>query len=392
MILPTLPSRRRLLRGGAVLAVLAVAWVLRERAVQLLPPDYDEDDYLRAGQQYAVGLQAHDPGVLVRENYRPEHPQLMKLLYGAALTPLPPVAEIPDRPTTAEPDKGLPPVHLRAARQVSAVAGTLAVGLAACLSLVGGVLLALHTFTIKYSAQVQLEAVPLLASALCVVAYDRSRVAATARWSGWLLLSGAALGLTAASKYPFAIVGLVVLVHWAGARWLARGAPSPGRAWPLLLGWGGLAVAIFLLVNPWLWPDPLGRLGSSFAYHFGYAHSPAVQKAAMPPWQPVAWLVRSAAGWHKGVFLPGADGVDLAFTLLAFAGLPRLGRERPLYLLWIGLALAFLFVWPTKWPQYVLLVVFPWSLAAAAGLREVLAWAGAGVRRLREAPVAPGGT
>ena len=32
-------------------------------AVNQLPIDFDEDDYRRAGQQYATGLQAGDPGV-----------------------------------------------------------------------------------------------------------------------------------------------------------------------------------------------------------------------------------------------------------------------------------------------------------------------------------------
>ena len=47
---------RTWLRLAAILAVTLIALWLRLRAVNLLPIDYDEDDYLRAGQQMAGAL------------------------------------------------------------------------------------------------------------------------------------------------------------------------------------------------------------------------------------------------------------------------------------------------------------------------------------------------
>src|SRR3954470_8112453 len=69
------PSRlRRLAPLGLAVGVGAVALAARLLAVDRLPVDFDEDDYLRAGQQYAIGLQAGDPLVLLRDNYRSEPP------------------------------------------------------------------------------------------------------------------------------------------------------------------------------------------------------------------------------------------------------------------------------------------------------------------------------
>ena len=74
------PDLRRLARLAAAVAVLLLALGTRMLAVGELNPDFDEDDYLRAGQLYATGLQAGDPGVFLRENYRPEHPPLSKIV------------------------------------------------------------------------------------------------------------------------------------------------------------------------------------------------------------------------------------------------------------------------------------------------------------------------
>ena len=102
------PVARALVAVLGVAAVGAIALSLRLLAVNLLPIDFDEDDYLRAGQLYATGLQSGDPGVFLRENYRTEHPPLSKIVTGLALAPLPSAAVVPDEPTTAPPAAELP--------------------------------------------------------------------------------------------------------------------------------------------------------------------------------------------------------------------------------------------------------------------------------------------
>ena len=173
--------------GALTVGILALG--LRLLAVNVLPIDYDEDDYLRAGQVYATGLQAGDPGVLLRESYRSEHPQLSTIVTGLALWPLPAAEEIPDRPTTAPPASDLPEPHLTVARTVQAVVGAATAIALGLLSPVGGLWLAVHTWSIKYTSQVMLESVPALFALVAVLAWvAATRVpAGSRRRRAWII-------------------------------------------------------------------------------------------------------------------------------------------------------------------------------------------------------------
>lgn len=360
----------------AILLVVSLALALRLRAAVglwvggdastreelRLPIDYDEDDYLRAAQQQGEAMAAGEWEELTGLNYRPEHPPLAKLLYGAVLAFLPAAEEIPDRPTSASPADSLPQPHLDAARIAAAVLGTLEVALLALLSPLAGLFLGIHTFTIKYTSQVMLEALPALTSLAAVLCYGRSK----GKWNGWLALSAVALGLTAASKYVYVVAGVAILGHWlwdsyprenrAGRRrWVRWLAP--------VLGWGALSLAVFFLSDPYLWPDPLGRLRESLFYHAGYTQSEEVQRIQFPFWQPLTTLFQSVP-WHPGVFVVS---LDLLIAVFALLGLGRLRRKQPLLLTWLAMGLGFLFLWPTKWPQYVLILTAPLSVAAGEG-------------------------
>lgn len=368
------PNPVGLARGLAVIAVVLIALSVRLQAVDRLPIDFDEDDYLRAGQIYANGLRDGDPGTLLRENYRPEHPPLTKLVTGLALLPLEPVPEIPDRPTTADPAESLPEPHLTVARIVQSIEGAVGVAALAIVSPLAGFYLAIHSWTIKYTSQVMLEALPAALSMIAVLAYIRSGRAAdrpqppagrSRRRLGWLGLSALAFGLACASKYPYGIVGLAILADWGWSTrpWATRTWATRAVEWirPMFL-WVLTAVVVFLLANPYLWPDPIGRLGSSLTYHLGYAGSDAVTQTGWPSWQALVWLSGSVPFHDPGTFVLSLDVVT---TALAVIGFRRLwGRQRVLAL-WFVLAGVFLLLWPTKWPQYLLLISAP--LAAAAG-------------------------
>ena len=380
-------------RIAAIIVVTSIALGLRLRAVDLLPIDYDEDDYLRAGQQYATAIRQGNWGALTELNYRPEHPPLAKLVYGLALSGLGQDDEIPDRPTTAGPASSLPQPHLQVARTTAAIAGALETFALAVVNPLAGLFLAIHTFTIKYTSQVMLEALPALTSTVAVLAYARS----DRRWNGWLALSAIALGLTASGKYIYLLISLVIVVHWL---WETRKKASPDvkasihRLWPML-AWGILAVGIFFATAPYLWPEPVDRLRESVFYHGEYTQSEAVQRAGLPTWQPLVWTFQSVP-WHPGVFVIALDGL---IALLAILGLKQLWQKNPLYVLWLAIALAFLFIWPTKWPQYILVLTVPLSLAAAEGFRAAI-WAptvrwfqrlrAGNLRRPRQAHARPG--
>jgi ABC-type sugar transport system permease subunit len=366
-----------------VLAIGVIALAVRLLAVNVLPVDFDEDDYLRAGQLYATGFQAGDPGVLLRENYRTEHPELAKIVTGLVITPLAPARAIADRPTTAPPATNLPAPLLAAARTAQAVFGAMAALLLAVVAPIGGLLLAVHTWSIKYTSQVMLEAVPAFFALVAVLAWSAStRPAMSARVRrGWIVAAAVAFGLACAGKYLYGVAGLAIVADWlwrsrperlrhlaSAARWL-RGP----------VGWIVLSFVVFLLADPYLWPDPVGRLWDSIAYHASYATSEAVQETGWPSWQPLVWLMGSVPFHDEGTFVLS---IDLPITVLALVGLRRLWERQRVFALWLGIAFVFLVAWPTKWPQYLLILSAPLSLSAGFGARMVLEPVGRWLRRV----------
>ena len=350
----------------AVLLVVALAWNMRSNAVDRLPVDYDEDDYLRAAQEYAAVIRSGDLAGLMDYNYRPEHPPLLKILYGWAIAGDPEAPLIPDRPTTASPDQTLPRPQLIHARTLGAVLGTLTVALVALLNPLAGFTLGIHTFTIKYVSQVMLESLPALTSLITALAYLKSKKSAYRQ--GWLTISAVFLGLTASTKYLYCVVGIAILIDWFID---ARRTNQLKSAFRLAFFWGMLAVVAFFVSNPYLWPDPLNRLRESVFYHAGYATGAAeVQNARSPFYQPLVWLSFSPYWWSdNGVFIFPFDPI---ITIFAAFGLTRLWKKERLYVLWIIAALAFLFIWPTKWPQYIVMFTVPLSLAGAEGFMALV--------------------
>ena len=378
-------NSRRLLRILTIIAVVSLALFLRLRAVELLPIDYDEDDYLRAAQQFATAIQAGDWSAFTQLNYRTEHPPLTKIINGLAIAPLPPAPEIPDLPTSAPPASSLPEPHKTVARLVEAIQGALQVLILAVVNPLAGLFLAINTWHIKYTSQIMLEALPSLTSLVAVAAYAKSN----GKWNRWLLLSSIALGLTAASKYSYCIVAIAILAHWLvslrapqGRSNLHTGTETPALAcgasvassrttllaMTTLVVWGLLAFAVFFAADPYLWPDPINRLRDSVFYHIGYAESQHVREAGYPMWQPLVWLAGSVP-WHPGVFLLS---VDVLVSLLALVGFDRLWRKQNVYALWLVIGLGFLLLWPTKWPQYILTLSVPVTLAAAEGFQSTV--------------------
>jgi len=349
----------------AVLVFVSLAGGLRWRAVQKLPIDFDEDNYLQAAQHMAVAMREGRWAKLSQIHHNTEHPQLSKLAYAAAIAPEEPAQRLLNAPVNGPRAKTLPEPHLKRARTLSAVIGTIEVLVLALMNPLAGFFLAIHTYTIKYTSQVMLEALPALTSALTIVAYEKHRTQQRGR--RWLWLSAMALGLTASCKYLYCLVGLVILIHWI---WTSR--QQTRLAWATTFGWmaawGGVSLLVFYATNPYLWPAPIERLTESVLFHRAFSQSGVVEQAGYPAWQPLVWLSKSVP-WHRRVFVLR---LDLGISLLALVGLWPLGRQRPLYVLWIVVGLCFLLVWPTKWPQYILTLSFPWCLAAAYGAQVLV--------------------
>ncbi len=337
-------SRRR--RWGLVVGVVLLAMLLRGWAALRLPTDYDEPTYLRAGFDYARAMQAADLDAVIDYAGNREHPALGKLLYGLVVLALGRQADWT--------------LALYVGRGLSAALGTLAVLALALLDPPAGGLLAVHTMAVKYTGQLYLEALPHLASLLAVLAFARVRAPRDRRF--WL--SALALGVAAAAKFSYLPVLLVLLYLAVGEKHLR---------WHDLLLYGLAAGAAFWLLNPMLWHDPFHRLADSLFFHLRYSQGSRVEMAGYPWYQPLYWISRSPPLlWHPDVFFYlGLDGV---IFWLALPGLYWEWRERRWVVVWIAVGLLFLLAWPTKWPQYTLILTPPLCLAASSALRHLYRW------------------
>ncbi len=360
--------RKKLAVFTSVLTVVAVAFGLRWIAMQRLPIDYDEDDYLRAAIHYANAIKAGDIEEIIHYDFNFEHPPLIKLFYGLAILPFPEATPLSQQTASAPIASSLPEPHFHIARLQAVLFGMLEVLVLALINPLAGLFLAIDTWQIKYTSQVMLEALPSFTSLLAVFCYIRSN----RKLSLWLLLSSVSLGATVAAKFPYGIVGIAILIDWL---WHVRDAKestlhdSNGRWLRWMLLWGVLSVLIFFAVNPRLWVDPAGRLFQAVQYHWNYAHSERIREVGYPPWKPLVWLFQSVP-WHPGIFLVMLDGW---ITILALFGFRRAFNKERVFSLWLGIALAFLLLWPTKWPQYILMLTGPLCYCAAEGF-HVLVW------------------
>lgn len=164
-------TMRTLLYIFSILLIVAVAFGSRTRAVSNLGIDYDEDDYLRAGQEYAHLIRTSNWSGFLEANYRPEHPPLAKIIIGISILSVPEAPLTPDAATSAGPNESLPRELVNSARTVNAILGVLTVTLVAVINPLAGLSLALHTFTIKYVSQIMLEAFPALTSLVVALSY-----------------------------------------------------------------------------------------------------------------------------------------------------------------------------------------------------------------------------
>jgi len=378
-----------LFRILAVIVVVAIAWSLRLRAADALTIDYDEDDYLRAGQQFAHLIRTQDWSGFMQTNYRPEHPQLAKIMFGLSILGLPEEPLIADVPITADPAKTLPTNLLKSARGMSVIWGTWTAALLALIDPLGGLILAVHTFTIKYTAEVMLDGFASLMSTATALSYYISKRRQGKSKNPLLILSAIFLGLSASSKFLHSAVGFAVLIDWFLT---ARQSNEIKKYFRDALLWGSLAIIIFFIFNPFYWPNPIERIQTTLEAVTATTTNPNVARANFPVWQQLRWLSTS-------VRLPGSDnafplrldGLILVFGILGIAALWRKDR---FIAIWLLAGLFLLLIWRTKWPQYVLVVTAPLSLAAAegikaAGMNIVDWWRGRHQRRAEAVKLSP---
>jgi hypothetical protein len=127
------------------------------------------------------------------------------------------------------------------------------------------------------------------------------------------------------------------------------------------------------MLDPVLWHSPLNRLIESVKFNINYSLGMHVAEVGYPFWQPLRWLMISlpqqpehplASFNNAGDYFILADSVVF---ILALLGLPTLFKKNKLMFIWLVVGLAFLFLWSTKWPQYILVVLPPLCISAAYG-------------------------
>lgn len=350
-----------------VILVIGVASLTRWKALTTLNIDYDEDDYMRAAQEFTAIYRSGDLKDILNTNYRPEHPPFAKMVLGLALLGDPAKDPVPDRPTSAQPNNYLPRNLLRSDRLMNAAFGVVTAGLLAIINPFAGFLLAIHSWTIKYVSQIMLEAIPAFTSLICIMAYARWRKKKSEKLNTWLIISAIFLGISVASKYLYAVVGVAILVDWIIE---TTGTGEWKRAIRNALIWGVIAVVIFFLFDPYLWPDPIGRLKESILFHTVYSQTAEeVKSANLPAWQQLIWLSGSPRVWQDNAFY---FSIDPIIALFAGLGYFQAWKKHRIYAVWLLVAIIFLLAWPTKWPQYLLTLSVPLCLCAAEGFNQVI--------------------
>jgi hypothetical protein len=151
--------------------------------------------------------------------------------------------------------------------------------------------------------------------------------------------------------------------------------PRRPLVWAALVA---VSMVAFVALDPYLWPDPIGRIRDSVGFHFAYGHSDHVKQAGLPWYFQVVWLYmgKPTISFHEA--LP-FEALSMLLLPLAAIGAPLAARRRPVWA-WIALVgCVFLLLWPVKWPQYLLVVIPPLCICAGHAPATVVAL----VRRLR---------
>ena len=357
----------------AVLLITVLAGALRIYAAKRLFGYGDEPTYMKVAVNYAGILRSGRYDLLASFDQNYEHPVLYKIIYGAALLTRPPINNFSSEQLYfSQPASTIDVAPwVMADRYVSVAFGTLAVMILAIINPLAGLFFAVDILSVNYTSVVYLEALPLLTSLLCAVAYLRwfdqvsKHPSASPRINGWLAVSAVFLGLTAASKYIYCVVGIVIVLHFLLA--LAQ-RQITWRSLFYLLGWAVLAAVIFFIFDPYLWPDPAARLSQSILFNINFSHSDLVVKHPYPFSQPIRWLWAFSSYFSFNPRLAFIFDVDALIFLLAALGLPRLFQHKRFFFYWLTVGLIFLLVWNTKWSQYALIVMVPFCVSAAEGL------------------------
>ncbi len=368
-------GNKKLSRGLIIFLVLIVSISVRIYAANTIQIDFDEPVYLNTALEYTKYIREGKLSWLAWNTKNFEHPSLYKIVYGVALLGQDPIDKLFEkdirRLAPIQESDGRP--WILVGRYLSVFFSSIAIFVLALINPLAGFFLAVDTLSIKYTSVVYLEALPLLSSliaALCYLKWIDGAAKAQKKYNNlWLFGSAAALGITAASKYVYCVVGLAILAHFL---WMLVQKKINTRNIYVMLLWGVTALIAFFMFNPYLWPHPVERLVQSLTFHMKYPSSNSVKSYHYPFWQPLIWFSAPFSTFFPATRAAFLLRIDLFITIFALIGLPRLYKKQIFYFLWLVIGLVVLLFWPTKWPQYTLIILVPYCLSASQGVVEVV--------------------
>lgn len=339
--LPKVPKWWR--REYTLILIVLMSALLHAWTVWQLPVDFDEPVYLSAGADYADLIRSGDLRGVVNYEENREHPALVKLLYST--------------PYLLFPDLEDPMIYLYLARVISAIFGVLAVWVLTEMNLWAGLFFALHSMTLKYTSQAYLEALPMFAMLFAVFLLVRYK---DKRFTYYL--SAFFIGVIAASKFTYLVIVPVILFILFFI--LKKNIKE-------VFFYGLTALLAALILNPSLWGNPIREIYAMLQYHTGYSQSAHVESSGYPWYEPIIFMSTSVP-WHPQVFFFFSS--DEFMAIIALAGLYFEFRERKWSVLWIVLGIITLLFWPTKWPQYTLIVSPVIALIAGSSIQRLIDW------------------
>ncbi|PKO18601.1 MAG: hypothetical protein CVU39_03940 [Chloroflexi bacterium HGW-Chloroflexi-10] len=342
--LPALPKWWQ--KKFTIALIVLFSILLHFWTVWQLPIDFDEPVYLSAAKEYGQFIQNGDINGIVNNPENREHPALVKLLYAIPFVMFPEEIHLD--------------LYVYLARTLSALMGVLTVWMVARVNPWSGLLLALHSMTLKYSSQAYLEAVPQFLALMAVLFMIRAVQTKTSIKS--FFYSAIFLGGTAAAKYPYLIIIVVLLYLGIQSKFLRV------KDW---IVYSGIALVVFYILNPSVWLNPFGEIISNLNFHIVYSQSAHVQSSGYPWYQPVLFLFTSVQ-WHPNVFF--FVTTDEIMFMLAIFGIYFEVKEKNWSAVWCITGLLFLLVWPTKWPQYTMVLTPVLAIIAGKMIQRSIDW------------------
>jgi hypothetical protein len=331
-------------------SVMLVAFILRLHAIPLFFVEADDGLYMQVAESYYQAIRSADWGALVAYDNIIEHPRFFVVLFALGML----VRDF----------LAIPIDNIVTMRVVAAFFGTLQAGMLAVLNPLAGWFLAIQTTEIKFTSMAYLEALPAFAAAAAVIGYEKFRRTSNRTW---LWLSALALGATGASKFIYAVAGFAIapFLLWEQRRQLKN-----------IFLYGLITALAFFVFDPYLWPDPVGRLQGMFSFHASFSTREYVKELNRPWWYNWVILAEPARIYRQSFeYQPPFVMVwDKGIFLLGILGLPSLFRQSRLYILWLITGLIFIALWEAKWEQYAMLIATPLCLSAGYLISDSITW------------------